>query len=315
MSAPEPDREAATVESDMATLRARIEAVLSESTPGAPSPVRLGDAMRYSLLATAKRARAILTELTARHCGAEPESALIAACAVEMVHAASLVLDDLPAMDDATLRRGQPTCHRTFGEATAVLAAIALMNNAFRVVANDERLPPDRRVRVLAILARSIGTDGLTGGQEADLHGRGSVPAVVACADDVAWVHSRKTGALFAAATEIGAVIAGIEDSAVQSRLREFGMRLGLAFQAYDDLVDVSAAASQIGKDTGRDANKTTLVGLVGFDAALSDADAQMRAARSCVPGLDSGQGELGRYIDSLTRALRASLSSNIAGA
>lgn len=292
----------------MSALRAGIEAALADATPGEPSPRRLSDAMRYSLLAPAKRARAILTELSARHLGAAPGAAMAGACALEMVHASSLVLDDLPAMDDAALRRGQPTAHRKFGEATAVLAAIGLMNNAYRIVAADQSLPLDRRVRVLGTLARAIGTDGLTGGQEADLHGVDQTPGLTATAQAVAWIHARKTGALFAAATEIGAVVAGLSADEDLSRMHEFGMQLGLAFQAYDDLLDARASVAAVGKDIGRDDSKATLVGLLGFDAALANADAQMQAARVCVPDIDRPGSQLARYIDALTHMLRQPL-------
>jgi geranylgeranyl diphosphate synthase, type II len=282
-------------------LRAIIDVRLSEITPGAPSLPRLTDAMRYSLLAPAKRARAVLTLLSAVHCGGTMEDALSGACALEMVHASSLILDDLPAMDDAALRRGKATCHRVYGEATAVLAAIALMNRGYDVVANDQLLPPDRRVRIVGILTRAIGTDGLTGGQEGDLHGSG-----VEGAGGVEWIHARKTGALFAAATEIGAVAAGALDR--QAAMHAFGMKLGTAFQAYDDLLDARAVEAAVGKDTGRDTGKATLVGLLGFDAALADADAQMQAARACVPDLETGERWLAHYIEGLTAQMRAPL-------
>jgi geranylgeranyl diphosphate synthase, type II len=154
----------------IASLRQHTEQRLGDLTPGGPAPARLGDAMRYSLLAPAKRARAVLTQLTAMHWGAEPDRALSGAVALEMVHASSLILDDLPSMDNATLRRGRATCHRVYGEDTSILAAIALMNRAFEVVATDATLDSAVRVRIVAILARSIGPDGLSGGQEGDLH-------------------------------------------------------------------------------------------------------------------------------------------------
>jgi geranylgeranyl diphosphate synthase, type II len=285
----------------LASVRARVEQHLAELTPGEPSPARLADAMRYSLLAPAKRARAILAILTAVHCGGNEDDALRGACALEMIHASSLILDDLPAMDDARLRRGKATCHRVFGEATAVLAAIALMNRAFAIAAGDPRLPPGRRVLVVEILARSIGTDGLTGGQEGDLHGTGmSGPA------GVEWVHARKTGALFAAAAEIGAVAAGTVER--RAAMSTFGMNLGLAFQAYDDLLDARAVSTKVGKDTGRDGKKATLVGLLGFDRALASADVQMRAALACLPDLDSGEPQLAHYVAELTAQLRVPL-------
>ena len=204
-------------------LREAIERRLDVLTPGEPATAKLADAMRYSLLAPAKRARALLTLLTATHCGGDTDHALDAACAVEMVHASSLILDDLPAMDDATLRRGKPTCHRAYGEATAVLAAIALMNRSYGVVATDERLPPASRTRIVASLAQSIGTDGLCGGQEGDLHGTASTG--VAAVD---WIHARKTGALFAAAAEIGAIAAGSPNRSSALRVVRHEARLGL---------------------------------------------------------------------------------------
>ena len=288
-------------EAKLATVRALIERRLDVITPGDPAPQRLTDAMRHSLLAPAKRARAILTILTAGHFGGNSSVALDSACALEMVHASSLILDDLPAMDDASLRRGLPTCHRAFGEATAVLAAIALMNRGFGVISEDAFLPWDCRVQVVSILARSIGTDGLTGGQEGDLHG-----IQLTGPDGVAWIHARKTGALFAAATEIGAVVAGRSDR--RAAMHAFGMNLGLAFQGYDDLLDVSAASAVVGKDTARDGGKVTLVKLIGFDAALAQADAQMQAALSHVPDLANGDGLLADYVSGLTAIMRGPL-------
>ena len=291
----------AKFETAIAQIRARVERHLDVATPGEPSPTKLAEAMRYSLLAPGKRARALLTILSAAHCGAEHECAFNAACALEMVHASSLILDDLPAMDDAAMRRGRPTCHRAFGEATAVLAAIALMNRAFGLVAADADLPPERRVQIVAILAKSIGTDGLTGGQEGDLNG-----VSLSAAEGVEWIHARKTGALFAAATEIGAVVAGAFKHRVA--MYDFGMNLGLAFQAYDDLLDARAISPAIGKDTGRDVGKATRVKLLGFDHALDHADAQMQAALRSLPGGETAGHALTLYIASLTQAMRGAL-------
>ena len=293
-----PDR---TITSLINELRQQTEQRLGELTPGGPAPARLGDAMRYSLLAPAKRARAVLTQLTAMHWGADPARALSGAVALEMVHASSLILDDLPSMDDATLRRGRATCHRVYGEDTSILAAIALMNRAFEVVATDDTLDAAARVRIVAVLARSIGPDGLSGGQEGDLH-TDPTGATVAT---VEWIHARKTGALFAAATTIGSLVAGVDDANV-ARMDEFGLRLGLGFQAYDDLLDVSAAADAIGKDVTRDGDKATLVRLLGLDGARANADAQMAAALACVPHLDQPPRYLARYVDALMATLKA---------
>jgi geranylgeranyl diphosphate synthase, type II len=302
-----PDR---TIASLIGDLRQQTEQRLAEMTPGGPAPVRLGDAMRYSLLAPAKRARAVLTQLTALHWGAASERALSGAIALEMVHASSLILDDLPSMDDATLRRGRATCHRVYGEDTSILAAIALMNRAFEVVATDQTLEPAIRVRIVAILARSIGPDGLSGGQEGDLH-TDTAQATVAT---VEWIHARKTGALFAAATAIGSLVAGVDEVNVR-RMEEFGMRLGLAFQAYDDLLDVSATAESVGKDVARDGDKATLVRLLGLEGARANADAQMQAALACVPNLDAPPRTLGRYVDALMATLQAPRTGGMAAA
>jgi geranylgeranyl diphosphate synthase, type II len=302
-----PDR---TIASLIGNLRHQTELKLAELTPGGPAPARLGDAMRYSLLAPAKRARAVLTQLTALHWAAPPERALSGAMALEMIHASSLILDDLPSMDDATLRRGRATCHRVYGEDTSILAAIALMNRAFEVVATDHTLDPTIRVRIVAILARSIGPDGLTGGQEGDLH-TDTQSATVAT---VEWIHARKTGALFAAAAAIGSIVAGVDEATV-SRMEEFGMRLGLAFQAYDDLLDASATADAVGKDVARDGEKATLVRLLGLEGARANADAQMQAALACVPNLDVAPRTLARYVEALMSALKTPQSSGAATA
>jgi geranylgeranyl diphosphate synthase, type II len=296
---PTPDRAILNIVQD---LRLQTELRLAALTPGGPAPARLAEAMRYSLLAPAKRARAVLAQLTAMHLGAAPAHAMSAAIALEMVHASSLILDDLPSMDDATLRRGRATCHRVYGDATAILAAVALMNRAFEVVAADDTLAPTARVAIVAKLASSIGPDGLTGGQEGDLHGDAAAADVAA----VEWIHARKTGALFAAAAAMGALVAGASGETVK-QMEEFGMRLGLAFQAYDDLLDVSAAAETVGKDVARDGQKATLVRLLGLEPARTAADAQMRAALACVPDLDRQPRLLARYVDALMATLKAS--------
>jgi geranylgeranyl diphosphate synthase, type II len=310
-----PDRTAGlTSDQSMASLiselRQQTELRLADLTPGGPAPARLGDAMRYSLLAPAKRARSVLTQLTAMHWGSAPERALSGAVALEMVHASSLILDDLPSMDDATLRRGRATCHRVYGEDTSILAAIALMNRAFEVVATDATLEPAVRVRIVAILARAIGPDGLSGGQEGDLH-TDTGSATVAT---VEWIHARKTGALFAAATAIGSLVAGVDEANV-ARMEEFGMRLGLAFQAYDDLLDASAVADAVGKDVARDGDKATLVRLLGLDGARANADAQMQAALACVPNLDAAPRIIARYVEALMAALKAPDRGGVAAA
>jgi geranylgeranyl diphosphate synthase, type II len=260
--------------------------------------------MRHSLLAPGKRVRALLLILAAKQFGAEEESALASACAVEMVHAASLILDDLPAMDNATLRRGLPANHRVFGEATAILAAIALMNRAFGVIAEDRDLTDAARVRLSEILSYAIGSDGLVAGQEADLKWQ----PVAATRKDVELVHARKTAALFSAATEMGAVVAGINGADAQ-RMRDFGKRLGLAFQVLDDLLDVLAAREQAGKDVGRDAGKPSMVRTVGLEEAQREAREHIDGAASLIAHANGARGLLGDFAFSLMTSLQNSIT------
>jgi farnesyl diphosphate synthase len=252
---------------------------LSEPKDGAPPP-RLVEAMRYALLAGGKRFRPFLLTETARLFGAAPGSALMAAAAVECLHTYSLVHDDLPAMDDDSMRRGRPTLHVAFDEATAILAGDALLTLAFDVLARPET-HADATVRseLVAVLAPAAGAGGMVGGQMLDLVSEGR-PLGEA---DIRRLEAMKTGALIAAACEMGAVLAG-RGAAERSAIRSYGRQLGLAFQIADDLLDVEGAAPQLGKATAKDAarGKATLVRLMGVDrakAALAETVACCEAA------------------------------------
>lgn len=276
--------------------------------PPEQAPPALHQSMRHSLLAPGKRVRALLLILAGKHFGAGEEAALDAACAVEMVHAASLILDDLPAMDDATLRRGLPANHRVYGEATAILAAIALMNRAFGVIAEDRALPDAARIRLTEILSLAIGSEGLVAGQEADLKWQ----PVAATRKDVELVHARKTAALFSAATEMGAVVAGINGADAQ-RMRDFGKRLGLAFQVLDDLLDVLAAREEAGKDVGRDDGKPSMVRTVGLEEAQREARQHIDGAALLVAQANGARGILGDFALSLMTSLQNSVKFHYA--
>jgi geranylgeranyl diphosphate synthase type II len=240
--------------------------------------------MRYSLLAGGKRIRPVLTMRVATDLGATEASALDPACAVEMVHAASLVLDDLPSMDDASLRRGQAANHLVFGEDTAILAATALLNRAFGVIAECDLLPAQTRLDLIRLLSDSVGSNGIIGGQYCDLRirrGRG---------DDVAGLtemYSQKTGALFVAALEAGARVAAVDESWVHA-VREYGVNLGLAFQLLDDLLDTFGSREDIGKDTGQDNNKSTLTSRLGADGARREVHRYVESAASALEPLGS---------------------------
>ena len=231
--------------------------------PLGSSPPILHEAMRYALLAPGKRLRGALLLATSDLLRGRREAALPLACAVEFVHAASLILDDLPSMDNATLRRGKPVLHRVFGEANAILAAVALLNTAYGVVQQAEGLRPRVRLRLLRLLTRSIGAEGLIGGQVVDLESTGKVQELEA----LEFIHSHKTGALFIAAAEVGAVAAAGRSADVAA-LSQFAKNLGLAFQITDDLLDYSGSPEVTGKDAGMDRDKTTFVEFCGIDGA-----------------------------------------------
>lgn len=230
-------------------------------------PADLHRSMRHTLLAPGKRARALVALLACRHFGAGEMLAMSSACALEMVHGASLILDDLPAMDDASLRRGHPVNHRIFGEATAILAAIALLNRAFGVIAEDSTLSTEQRVRLADCLSRSVGSEGLVAGQEQDL----KWSPERATRQDVALVHARKTAALFSAAAEMGAISAGAGEDRI-GLMRDYGMKLGLAFQILDDLLDATADRESAGKDVEQDDGRPSLVLTIGLEAASREA-------------------------------------------
>ena len=265
-------------EETLARYASQIEEALVAALPSDPdTPPDLLEAMRYSLMAGGKRLRPILVLLATEACGADPRDAMPAACAVEMVHTYSLIHDDLPAMDDDDLRRGQPTSHVAFGEAMAILAGDALLTRAFEILAAD--LPdPVVAAECCRVLASAGGSDGMVGGQVADLAATNTSPESV---DDplqvLGDIHRRKTGRLLAASLELGAVVAGAEKQ-VRESLLDYGQQVGLAFQVADDLLDVEGDINRTGKTSGRDAHlgKWTYPALAGNDKSR-------RLARNCI--------------------------------
>jgi farnesyl diphosphate synthase len=231
-------------------------------------PDRLMAAMRHGVLSGGKRLRPFLVMESAALFSADGEAALRVAAALECVHCYSLIHDDLPAMDDDDLRRGQPTVHKAFDEATAILAGDALLTLAFDIIAGEATtLPAERRAALVLALARAAGAGGMVGGQKLDLEAEQAPPDEAG----IIRLQAMKTGALIRFACEAGALIAGApaED---RERLAEFGSAIGLAFQLADDLLDLTADASQMGKATGKDAaaGKATLVAMHGANWARS---------------------------------------------
>jgi geranylgeranyl diphosphate synthase, type II len=255
----------ASLELVLEERRLRVESALrSVAEPAARTPL-LSAAIKDSLFAPAKRLRPILTLLVAELLRGDPEVVLPAACAVEMVHTASLILDDLPSMDDARVRRGRPTCHVAHGEATAILAAFALMNRAFGLLAEGWSAGPEAAARaaIAQDLAQAIGLDGVIAGQHADL-------AMAGRSLDFAtleFIHSRKTGALFTAAADLGAGAARAQPGE-RTAIVAYAKNLGLAFQIVDDVIDAAGDASEAGKDVGQDRGKTTFVSFAGIEGA-----------------------------------------------
>lgn len=244
-------------------LRQRLDARLVSLLPrGQADDDLIGAAMVAAALSPGKRVRPLLLMLVTRELGGDEARVLDLGCALELVHAASLVLDDMPCMDDARLRRGQPTVHVRFGEDVAVLASVALLSRAFGVVAASAGLTPLARAELVGLLSDAVGEQGLVRGQYEDLRaGRAERPV-----SEVAGTNHLKTGALFCAALEMAAVAAGA-DRHTRRALRETGIEMGQAFQLYDDLRD-GETGGPADKDRGKDAGKSTLVALLGPEAA-----------------------------------------------
>ena len=238
-----------------ADYQERVDAELRRLMPA--NTERVGEAMAYTLLAPSKRVRPVLTLLSAELCGGETGNALVAACAVEMVHASSLILDDLPSMDDAAVRRGRPANHVAYGEAIAILAAFGLLDAAFGAIARGYE--PALATQLTALVSDAIGGEGLIGGQAADL---------LATDQSITFemlerIHRGKTGALFSAAATAGALTAGAPRESIAS-LQAFAKNLGLAFQIIDDLLDVEGDPAVTGKPVREDLKKTTFVSFSG---------------------------------------------------
>lgn len=234
----------------------RVHQRLEQMGPEGRSLLRT--AARDGLLGPGKRVRPMLAMLAAEHVGGRAEDALDFGCAVEMAHAASLVLDDLPCMDDATLRRGRPALHRAHGEDAAILAAVALLNQSTRTLLQLQTTA-ETKIRLIDLLTGAIGFEGLTEGQMLDLR----APAVQRDAGGLRRINDLKTGVLFVAAVRGGGLLGGA-DARQMEALGVYGEAVGFAFQLCDDLMDVTATSSATGKDAGQDADQITFVDLWG---------------------------------------------------
>ena len=273
-----------------------VESYLATCLDGQEMPPRLRESMLYSLQAGGKRLRPVLCLSCAALCGLKPEDVLPFASAIEMVHTYSLIHDDLPCMDNDDYRRGKPTNHKVFGEANAVLAGDALLTEAFGALAGAE-LPPERLVTGVRILSRAAGALGMVGGQVLDLAAEEKAEAD---AQDVYAIQARKTGALIAAACQLG--VAAADGSAAQmAAAAAYADHVGLAFQIRDDILDVIGSQEKLGKATGMDEKKNTFVrhyGVARCEAMVENETAQALHALDCF----QDQGFLTELSQSLVR-------------
>jgi len=285
----------------LARYQARIEQVLDRClTLPDSGTARLREGMRYSVLGGGKRLRPILVYATGEALGAPLENLDVPAAAVELVHVYSLVHDDLPAMDDDDLRRGRPTCHRAFDEATAILVGDALQALAFDVLAHDVSgdVSATARLEMIRILAYASGTSGMAGGQAIDLASVGQSLS----AEDVENMHRRKTGALIQCSVLLGATAAGLEAGPKLDALKRFGADIGLAFQIQDDILDVEGETAIIGKSAGADIarNKPTYPSTIGLPSARARAQELCDGAIAALEPLGPRAGalaELARFV------------------
>ena len=258
-----------------AAKRPSLEQALRRSLPPpAPGAQELSRAIADAALSPGKRLRPLAALAAGKLAGAPESAAMAMAVAVEMVHAASLVLDDLPSMDDARRRRGRPALHVVYGVATAELASVALLSKAFELVAAAGEIPGPARARIVQELAAAVGAEGCCAGQAADL----ATDPGAAALEDLEAIHARKTGALFVAAVRAGALSGGAGERTLGA-LTRFARNLGLAFQITDDLLDLEGDPERMGKDAGRDAHRANFATILGADSCRRLVDELLGAA------------------------------------
>jgi farnesyl diphosphate synthase len=282
----------------MSTHQARVEQTLEQVLPSAAiAPARLHEAMRYSVLGGGKRVRALLAFAAGEAAAAPIDATAMAAAAVELIHAYSLVHDDLPCMDDDILRRGKPTCHVAFDEATALLVGDSLQSLAFQVL-SDRALAPDpaRQLAMLRILAAAAGSRGMAGGQAIDLASTGTELTLT----ELEHMHIHKTGELIRAAVLLGAGCGSSLGAERSARLDRFAKAAGLAFQVVDDLLDAQGDTATLGKTAGKDArqNKPTYVSVLGVSRARGFADELRSEALLALEPFGSEANRLRALID-----------------
>lgn len=278
----------------LAFYKTRVDSALDHYLPNNPSKkTLLADAMRYAITNGGKRVRPVLTYATGAALGVPLERLDVAACSVEMMHAYSLVHDDLPAMDDDDLRRGLPTLHKQFDEATAILAGDALQALAFTVLATeaDDTLKPEARLKMIAALGEASGVNGMAAGQAIDLESVGKILTLEQLED----MHRHKTGALIRASAELAVLVASVDDETIAAKIDAYAGAIGLSFQIVDDILDITGDTETLGKTQGADValNKPTYPALLGLDGAKNYAQNMHKTALSSLEGLGQEFDEL----------------------
>ena len=295
----------------MEEKRLLTESVLDASLSSTcPETDLIVESMRYSLMAGGKRVRPMLCYAATEMFGGSLEASSPTAVALEMIHTMSLIHDDLPAMDNDDFRRGKPTNHVLYGDDVAILAGDAMLSTAFEYVAkNTKGVPAERVVTVLAMLGQCVGPVGLAGGQVLDLKSEGKSDVGL---DTLAWIHTHKTAALLKAAVATGAVLAGATDAEV-AKCEEYALKIGLAFQVADDILDVTASTEELGKTAGKDldADKTTYPKLMGLDKSkeYAAAAAQFAAQFFDESAILSAHHPPGRYAKQLVTEAKECLA------
>ena len=292
-----------TVEALLTHEREAVEESLRGLFPSAGEwPDRLWTAMAHAVFAGGKRIRPVLARLAYRAAGGDPAEITAAACGLELIHTYSLVHDDLPALDDDVLRRGRPTLHVAFDEATAILAGDALLTEGLLLLASrpEGSQWAGRRAAAVTLVAEAVSSRGMVGGQMADIEATGRIGDDVREPEEqLLRIHRAKTGALIRASVELGAVLAGVEDRAAICR---YGDQLGLAFQISDDVLDVTAKSSDLGKTPGKDAvaGKLTFVTLYGLDETrrrLDELETELVGLAAAIEGPNGSLAELARFV------------------
>ena len=293
----EPDRPG-DLTAVMAACRTRVDAALDRWLPEqGDRPPRVHEAMRYSVFAGGKRLRPLLTLWSCEAVGGDPEDAMPAAVAMEMIHTYSLIHDDLPAMDDDDYRRGRRTCHRVYGEAVAILAGDALLTHAFQVLADPgpARVPAEQRLQIIAEIAEAAGSRGMVGGQAMDIQAEGheiDPPTLL-------YLHTHKTGALIRAAVRAGAIAGGAREEPLQA-LTRYAERVGLAFQIVDDILDIEGVSAEMGKSAGSDLRrkKATYPAVMGMEESRRQAAHLLQEAKEALRPLDGKGATLAALAD-----------------